>query len=120
MKRSAAVVSDRTDLMQKIRAAGEHASKVLYDAYALKLERAKRLDGIHSTGLAYQQAAYKADIALLRQHNLITPAEAKATLAAAAKADEETLKSWRRWLSDHKFGGTTIRDVKHYLRQEAA
>jgi hypothetical protein len=113
-QRSAAVVSDKTSLLAEIKTAGEKPSKLLIDAYDLRLERAHRLDKIHAHGLAYQQKAYKADIGLLVERGAITKDEAAATLKAAEGASESELKSWCTWLSGHKFGGDVIGPVKRY------
>jgi hypothetical protein len=118
MTKSVQVVDDRRDLYERITAAGEKPSPVLDQAYKVRLERANRLDGIRAHGLPYQQRAYASDIAYLVKLKRITPAEAKATLAAAKGADEATLKKWRGWLTEHKFGGDVIGDVKRYLDKQ--
>lgn len=118
MTQSVKVLTDKQKLYDRIEAAGEKPSPILDHAFQLKLERSKALDGIHAHGLAYQQKAYKSDVALMLKHGLVTKEEAAATLKAAKSVDEDTLKKWRSWLGRNKFGGQTVSDVGSYLRQQ--
>jgi hypothetical protein len=118
MTKSVAQIDDKTHLYDRLKQAGEKPSKVLDDAYALKLEWKNRLDKIHSHGLTYYQKAYKVDIALAVERKLLTPQEAKDTLAAAKTASQDQLQTWHNWFGRHKFGGQTITEVKDWLSKQ--
>lgn len=125
METSLGVVDRKREMLDKIQAAGEKPSRVLLQVYDLQLERAKRLDGIHAHGLTYQQKAYRSDLGLLVKRGLISSREATDAISHAKTADEESIKKWRRWLTDHKFSGpetdgkNVIEGVRDYLKDRA-
>jgi len=69
----------------------------------------------HPPGIERERAKYERELDLLVKWGSFTAPQAATAKRAAAKADVDTLKDWRRWLTDNSFDDAyleTLREVR--------
>jgi hypothetical protein len=116
MTQSINVVDDQQEFFQQLDQVGYEPDPKLRAAYKVRLGRAQRLDKIHAHGLAYQQKAYRSDVAYAVSLGKVDRKLASQMLAGIKGATEDEISRARDEMRDAYFGGDEIRQAKTELR----